>query len=47
VPYAVGFKSVAHFSNAFNELHGVRPSAWREHALAKEAVQRSRFARPG
>ena len=31
VAYAVGFKSVAHFSNAFNELHGVRPSAWREH----------------
>jgi DNA-binding response OmpR family regulator len=30
VAYAVGFKSVAHFSNAFNELHGVRPSAWRE-----------------
>jgi AraC family transcriptional regulator len=35
IAYAVGFKSVAHFSNAFNELHGVRPSAWREHALAK------------
>jgi len=29
VAYAVGFKSVAHFSNAFNEHHGVRPSAWR------------------
>lgn len=35
VAYAVGFKSVAHFSNAFNELHGVRPSAWRERALVK------------
>ena len=35
VAYAVGFKSVAHFSNAFNELHGVRPSAWRERSLAK------------
>lgn len=30
VAYAVGFKSVAHFSNAFHELHGVRPSAWRK-----------------
>ena len=30
VAYSVGFKSVAHFSNAFNELHGIRPSAWRE-----------------
>jgi signal transduction histidine kinase/ligand-binding sensor domain-containing protein/DNA-binding response OmpR family regulator len=29
VAYAVGFKSVAHFSNAFVEQHGVRPSAWR------------------
>ena len=29
VAYAVGFKSVAHFSNAFNEMHGVRPSVWR------------------
>jgi signal transduction histidine kinase/DNA-binding response OmpR family regulator len=26
VAYAVGFKSVAHFSNAFKEQHGVRPS---------------------
>jgi CheY-like chemotaxis protein/AraC-like DNA-binding protein len=32
VAYAVGFKSVAHFSNAFNEMHGVRPSAWRTRA---------------
>ena len=39
VAYAVGFKSVAHFSNAFNGLHGVRPSAWREHAAAKVADQ--------
>jgi len=35
VAYAVGFKSVAHFSNAFNERHGIRPSAWRDHARAK------------
>jgi signal transduction histidine kinase/ligand-binding sensor domain-containing protein/DNA-binding response OmpR family regulator len=35
VAYAVGFKSVAHFSNAFVEQHGVRPSAWRLHAQAK------------
>jgi signal transduction histidine kinase/ligand-binding sensor domain-containing protein/DNA-binding response OmpR family regulator len=39
VAYAVGFKSVAHFSNAFHELHGVRPSAWRERALARGVVQ--------
>ena len=39
VAYAVGFKSLAHFSNAFNELHGVRPSAWREHVLARVAAQ--------
>jgi AraC-like DNA-binding protein len=35
VAYAVGFKSVAHFSNAFNEMHGVRPSAWRERGGVK------------
>ena len=35
IAYAVGFKSVAHFSNAFNEMYGVRPSGWREHVLAK------------
>ena len=29
VAYSVGFKSVAHFSNAFNDLYGVRPSGWR------------------
>jgi signal transduction histidine kinase/ligand-binding sensor domain-containing protein/CheY-like chemotaxis protein/AraC-like DNA-binding protein len=34
VAYTVGFKSVAHFSNAFHELTGVRPSAWRAHARA-------------
>ena len=33
VAYAVGFKSVAHFSNAFHEHHGVRPSAWRGRAV--------------
>jgi AraC-like DNA-binding protein len=35
VAYGVGFKSVAHFSNAFFERHGVRPSSWRLHARAK------------
>lgn len=39
IAYAVGFKSVAHFSNAFNEQHGVRPSAWRERSLAKGVVE--------
>jgi len=39
VAYAVGFKSVAHFSNAFHEMHGVRPSAWREHAGTRGIVQ--------
>ncbi|HEX6053932.1 MAG TPA: two-component regulator propeller domain-containing protein, partial [Gemmatimonadaceae bacterium] len=34
VAYAVGFKSVAHFSNAFNDQHGVRPSGWRDRVLA-------------
>jgi transcriptional regulator GlxA family with amidase domain len=29
VAYSVGFKSVAHFSNAFKDLYGVRPSGWR------------------
>ena len=38
IAYAVGFKSVAHFSNAFHELHGVRPSAWRARA-ARGVVQ--------
>ena len=37
IAYAVGFKSVAHFSNAFNEQTGVRPSAWREHSATKAA----------
>ena len=35
VAYAVGFKSVAHFSNAFFEQNGVRPSSWRQHTHAK------------
>ena len=39
VAYAVGFKSVAHFSNAFHELHGVRPSAWRARTVARGVVQ--------
>ena len=29
VAYSVGFKSVAHFSNAFKDLYGIRPSGWR------------------
>jgi signal transduction histidine kinase/ligand-binding sensor domain-containing protein/DNA-binding response OmpR family regulator len=37
IAYAVGFKSVAHFSNAFNQMHGARPSAWREWRAAKVA----------
>jgi CheY-like chemotaxis protein len=37
VAYAVGFKSVAHFSNAFYERHGIRPSAWRERTPAATA----------
>ena len=28
IAYAVGFKSVAHFSNAFQEYRGERPSAF-------------------
>ncbi|MFL6258287.1 MAG: hypothetical protein ACJ76Y_01140 [Thermoanaerobaculia bacterium] len=28
IAYSVGFKSVAHFSNAFHERHGERPSAF-------------------
>jgi signal transduction histidine kinase/ligand-binding sensor domain-containing protein/DNA-binding response OmpR family regulator len=32
VAYSVGFKSVAHFSNAFRDRYGVRPSGWRERA---------------
>jgi DNA-binding response OmpR family regulator len=39
VAYAVGFKSVAHFSNAFHDMHGVRPSAWRDRSLARGVVQ--------
>jgi signal transduction histidine kinase/ligand-binding sensor domain-containing protein/DNA-binding response OmpR family regulator len=37
IAYAVGFKSVAHFSNAFHELYGVRPSAWRERTMQPAA----------
>ena len=39
VAYAVGFKSVAHFSNAFYEMHGVRPSAWRDRAPTGGVVE--------
>ena len=39
VAYAVGFKSVAHFSNAFHDLHGVRPSAWRDREIPRGVVQ--------
>jgi AraC-like DNA-binding protein len=28
IAYSVGFKSVAHFSNAFQERYGERPSAF-------------------
>ena len=41
IAYSVGFKSVAHFSNSFNEHIGVRPSAYRV-TLADQEV-----ARPG
>jgi DNA-binding response OmpR family regulator/anti-sigma regulatory factor (Ser/Thr protein kinase) len=41
IAYAVGFKSVAHFSNAFNEVHGIRPSAWRD----RDANAESRSSR--
>jgi signal transduction histidine kinase/ligand-binding sensor domain-containing protein/DNA-binding response OmpR family regulator len=40
VAYAVGFKSVAHFSNAFNGLHGVRPSAWRASRIGSNVALR-------
>jgi CheY-like chemotaxis protein len=39
VAYAVGFKSVAHFSNAFLDMHRVRPSAWRGRPNARGVVQ--------
>jgi len=39
VAYAVGFKSVAHFSNAFHEMHGVRPSAWRDRSVTRGVVR--------
>ena len=29
VAYAVGFRSVSHFTRRFREQHGVTPSAWR------------------
>ena len=34
VAYAVGFKSVAHFSNAFHARYGCRPSAYAEGSAA-------------
>jgi signal transduction histidine kinase/ligand-binding sensor domain-containing protein/DNA-binding response OmpR family regulator len=34
IAYGVGFKSVAHFSNRFQDHFGVRPSAYRLHAAA-------------
>ena len=39
VAYAVGFKSVAHFSNAFQALHGTRPSGWRARSFAPGATK--------
>ena len=38
IAYAVGFKSVAHFSNAFNEQHGMRPSAWRQRTTIRAST---------
>jgi signal transduction histidine kinase/ligand-binding sensor domain-containing protein/AraC-like DNA-binding protein/ActR/RegA family two-component response regulator len=39
IAYAVGFKSVAHFSNVFHDTHGVRPSAWRERTAQAVSVK--------
>ena len=39
VAYAVGFKSVAHFSNAFHEQHGARPSTWRKAATVSNGAK--------
>jgi signal transduction histidine kinase/ligand-binding sensor domain-containing protein/DNA-binding response OmpR family regulator len=38
VAYSVGFKSVAHFSNAFKECYGVRPSGWRSGRTGQGAI---------
>ena len=40
VAYSVGFKSVAHFSNAFKERFGVRPSGFREASVMRGGAGR-------
>jgi transcriptional regulator GlxA family with amidase domain len=35
VAYSVGFKSVAHFSNAFKERFGVRPSGFKQESFMR------------
>jgi DNA-binding response OmpR family regulator len=35
VAYSVGFKSVAHFSNAFKERYGVRPSGFKQQSFLR------------
>jgi AraC-like DNA-binding protein len=35
VAYSVGFKSVAHFSNAFKERYGVRPSGFKQESVMR------------
>jgi DNA-binding response OmpR family regulator/anti-sigma regulatory factor (Ser/Thr protein kinase) len=35
VAYSVGFKSVAHFSNAFKERYGVRPSGFKQESFMR------------
>ena len=37
IAYAVGFKSIAHFSDSFLQAHGCRPSAY----AAREEADRS------
>lgn len=37
IAYAVGFKSVAHFSNRFQDRFGVRPSAYRAECAREDA----------
>ena len=41
VAYAVGFKSVAHFSNAFLAHTGARPSAYAETTSVDESLVRT------
>jgi transcriptional regulator GlxA family with amidase domain len=39
IAYSVGFKSVAHFSNSFNEHFGVRPSGYRVVLATREVAR--------